>query len=137
MRKEAYHLTQEEKVFRFIKEDMKIPMTAEEIAVMLSVPKQDMTKFVEILEHLEANGKIVRTKKKRYAACQTLGMASGKFIGNERGFGFVEQENAEGQDIFIKADHTGGALHGDTVLVKASHSMHFDKIVDKLNTHFE
>ena len=26
---------------------------------------------------------------------------------------------------------------GDTVLVKASHSMHFDKIVDKLNTHFE
>ena len=26
---------------------------------------------------------------------------------------------------------------GDTVLVKASHSMHFDKIVDTINTHFE
>ncbi len=26
---------------------------------------------------------------------------------------------------------------GDTVLVKASHSMHFDRIVEKLNTHFE
>lgn len=111
-------MTQEEKVFRFIKEDMKIPMTAEEIAVMLSVPKQDMTQFAQILQDLEENGKIVRTKKKRYAACMTLGMASGKFIGNERGFGFVEAEDAEDQDIFIKADHTGGALHGDTVLVR-------------------
>ncbi len=27
--------------------------------------------------------------------------------------------------------------NGDTILVKASHSMHFDKIVDALNTHFE
>jgi signal peptidase I len=30
-----------------------------------------------------------------------------------------------------------GFPHGDTVLVKASHSMHFDRIVEVLNTKFE
>lgn len=109
-------MTQKEKVLGFIKENMKIPMTAEEIAVMLSVPKDAMPEFLDIILNLEQEGKIAKTKKNRYAGVKLLDMASGKFIGNERGFGFVE--TGEEEDIFIGADHTAGALHGDTVLVK-------------------
>ena len=39
---------------------------------------------------------------------------AGKFVGNERGFGFVLRE--EGVDIFIPPHATGGAIHGDEVL---------------------
>ncbi len=40
----------------------------------------------------------------------------GKFIGNERGFGFVEVEGRE-DDIFISPKDTFGAMNGDTVFV--------------------
>ena len=40
----------------------------------------------------------------------------GKFIGNERGFGFVVHEAAE--DIFIPPSLVNGALHGDEVLCR-------------------
>jgi len=42
----------------------------------------------------------------------------GKFIGNERGFGFVVQEDPMAEDIFIPPSMTGGALHGDEVLCR-------------------
>ncbi len=41
----------------------------------------------------------------------------GKFIGNERGFGFVEIEG-ENEDLFISPQDVNGAMHGDTVFVK-------------------
>jgi ribonuclease R len=41
---------------------------------------------------------------------------TGKFIGNERGFGFVQHEG--GEDIFIPPHAVFGALHGDEVLCK-------------------
>ncbi|MCL2387305.1 MAG: hypothetical protein FWC89_07115, partial [Defluviitaleaceae bacterium] len=40
----------------------------------------------------------------------------GKFVGNERGFGFVLYEG--GVDIFIPPHSTNGALHGDEVICK-------------------
>lgn len=115
-------MTQKEKILGFMKENMKIPMTAEEMAVMLSVPKQDMTEFFNIIEELELEGKIVKTKKKRFATGALLGLVTGKFTGNERGFGFVEPEENGGADnfgdVFIGAENTGGALHGDIVMAK-------------------
>ena len=42
---------------------------------------------------------------------------TGKFIANERGFGFVEIDD-EKKDIFIPPNMTNGAMTGDTVLAK-------------------
>ncbi len=43
-------------------------------------------------------------------------VAEGTFIGNARGFGFVEIEGQE-QDIFIPADYTATAMHQDHVQI--------------------
>ena len=43
---------------------------------------------------------------------------AGVFFGHQKGFGFVSVEGFE-KDIFIPEDKTGGALHGDTVLISA------------------
>ena len=40
----------------------------------------------------------------------------GVFSGNARGFGFVAIEGQE-EDVFIPADRTGGALHGNRVQI--------------------
>ncbi|MCL2049797.1 MAG: ribonuclease R [Defluviitaleaceae bacterium] len=41
---------------------------------------------------------------------------TGKFTGNERGYGFVARNDGEGEDIFIPPHMTSGALHGDEVI---------------------
>ena len=56
-------------------------------------------------------------KKKNIKALKKQGMLKeGVFIGNARGFGFVETEDEE-DDIFIPADATGTAMHQDRVQV--------------------
>lgn len=58
--------------------------------------------------------KIMQPKQKK-----TLNL-TGKFVGNERGFGFVLQP--DGEDIFIPPHLTFGALHGDEVVYKPAPS---------------
>ena len=59
----------------------------------------------------------VRPKKRDIKALSKLGLIKeGTFIGNHKGFGFVELEEEE-DDIFIPADHTGTAMHMDRVRV--------------------
>jgi len=49
----------------------------------------------------------------------------GKFIGNEKGFGFVVREN--GADVFIPPHLTFGALNGDEVTIKIDEKRDFDE----------
>lgn len=48
------------------------------------------------------------------------GLLVGKFVGNERGFGFVEIEGRD-EDIFIAPSDTKSAMHGDIVSVRVTH----------------
>lgn len=60
---------------------------------------------------------IQKPKKKSIREFQKLGLIKeGTFIGNHKGFGFVELEEEE-NDIFIPADATGTAMHQDKVQV--------------------
>jgi len=56
------------------------------------------------------------TKKIKTKAFKKASLLKGKFVGNERGFGFVIPE--EGEDVFIPASYSRGALHGDEVAFK-------------------
>ncbi len=60
---------------------------------------------------------IIKPKKKNIKDYKKLGLIKeGTFIGNHKGFGFVELEEEE-DDIFIPADATGTAMHQDKVQV--------------------
>ncbi|MGN8888345.1 ribonuclease R [Blautia sp. HCP28S3_G10] len=60
---------------------------------------------------------IIKPKKKNIKEYKKLGLIKeGTFIGNHKGFGFVELEEEE-EDIFIPADATGTAMHQDKVQV--------------------
>ena len=60
---------------------------------------------------------IQKPKKKSIKEFKKLGLIKeGTFIGNHKGFGFVELEEEE-DDIFIPADATGTAMHQDKVQV--------------------
>lgn len=108
-------MTRKEKVLGYLEHQAPNPMRLDELCAVLEVPQQDIPSLQSILDELEREGLLARTKKQRYSTIGKLGMIAGRFIGNERGFGFVEQE---GEDLFIGGAHTGQALNGDTVLAR-------------------
>ena len=111
-------MTREERVLAYINNEMKTPLKPEELAVILDVPQSDMAEFNMLLFALLEDCLIIETKRGKIAPLSTQNLVNGKFIGNERGFGFVETGDAK--DVFISAEFTNGALHGDTVLARVT-----------------
>ncbi len=91
-----------------------VPMKEKELAAFLQVAKNERETLKAILQELLAEGKISLTEKGKYkkADGKTL---TGIFIGNAKGFGFVEIEGQE--DLFIPEALTNGAFHRDLVQV--------------------
>lgn len=112
-------MTRKEKVLGVLQQKEYVPLQLEELAAVMDVPKEDLHQLEAILQELIEEGEVVQTKKKRFAAAQSLGYIRGSFQGHERGFGFVL---AEPSDLFIPAEAVCGALHGDLVLAKITKS---------------
>ena len=79
-----------------------------------SLPKEEIKKDFYKLLH---EGKIFEIRKGKFVAIPSRGYVRGHFIGNSKGYGFVEIDGQE-NDIFIPADKTGCAIDGDGVIVK-------------------
>lgn len=91
------------------------PLKFKEMALLMQVPSKQKKDLRKVLEALMEEGKIaidVRGKIK----LQAENVLTGKFCGTQKGFGFVTVEGEE-DDIFIPANHTKSAIHGDTVQV--------------------
>ncbi|MBE7038118.1 MAG: ribonuclease R [Ruminococcaceae bacterium] len=109
-------MTQKEKLMSFFKDDLYIPMTTDDIILVLDVPNDDKEEFLSIINELVCEGYIIKTKKNRFALAENMGFVSGKFQSTERGFGFLICDDKD--DIFIPENRVNGALNGDTVLVR-------------------
>ena len=107
----------EKLILDFLSEKSYVPMKAQEIAFMLGVPKNEYSKFMQVLSWLEKDYKIQKNRKQRYSLVEDGKYLTGVFRGNERGFGFVKIENSE-EEIYISKNNTNGALNEDTVVVE-------------------
>lgn len=111
-------MDRKQKVFEFIKETKDTPLRLDELMAVLEVPEKDREELIEILKQLLREDKIHLTKKKRYAYNEKGDCFKAKFIGHDKGFGFAELLEEDGQDIFIKSDCVNGAMNGDIVRIK-------------------
>ena len=78
--------------------------------------------ITDLLEHLVAAGKVIRTRKKTYGLPEAMSLVRGRFQASAAGFGFVVPDSnggkAGGEDYYIPQDRTLEAWNGDTVLVR-------------------
>lgn len=100
------------------------PMRAKDIAMLLQIPKGKRSELFQVLDELEAEGKIICKKgkyekyRKSVQEEQTKEeVLEGTFIAHAKGFGFVELDDQE-EDLYIPQEDTMGAFHKDRVLVK-------------------
>lgn len=103
-------------VYQFICDEFYVPMKLKEMASVLQVKKEERQELKEILDELEAEGKIHRTQKGKYVKGQGTKL-TGIYQAHARGFGFVVMEESD-HDIFIPEEESGGALQGDEVEIQ-------------------
>ena len=99
-------------IYDLICDDLYVPMKLKEIAMLLQIPREQRRELKEVLEALEADGKIYVSKKGKYVKGQPQYL-KGIFQANLRGFGVVLREDEE--DVFIPEENINGAFQGDEV----------------------
>lgn len=88
-------------LFSFVSKTFSIP---------LQEVKSDFHKLVD-------DGEIFEDKKGHFIVLPTKNYVKGKYIGNSKGFGFVDI-GLDKEDVFVPANLSGGAIDGDEVIVK-------------------
>ena len=110
----------QQKIIDFMKDDEYVPMKAKEIAMLMRVPKNEYSKFMEILGELELNFKIQKNRKNKYSLVEKT-YYDGIYRKNQKGFGFVRLNdgyNRDDEEVYISKENSLNALNGDRVLIE-------------------
>jgi ribonuclease R len=92
------------------------PLKLKGFKILLGLENEEVEELEALLKDLVTEGKLILTNKKKYILNEDSNYIVGTFVSHQKGFGFVEVEDRE-DDIFIPADYTKDAFHGDTVSV--------------------
>jgi len=111
-------LTKEEVVV-YMEHQAVRPLSEEELAEVFAVDTVEaLVQLKGLLKELESDGTLVLSRKNRYGRPAQFNLLIGKISRHPKGFGFLMQENADADDIFIPASELKGAMNGDRVIVR-------------------
>ena len=95
------------------------PLSEEELAEVFAVDTVEaLVQLKGLLKELESDGRLVLSRKNRYGRPAQFNLLIGKISRHPKGFGFLMQEDADVDDIFIPASELKGAMNGDRVIVR-------------------
>jgi ribonuclease R len=78
-----------------------------------------------VLREMERDGEIGRIRKNRYVLPAEADLVTGTLSVHQSGFAFLPREKAGEQDLFIAAENTGTAMHGDKVVARITRDERF------------
>jgi ribonuclease R len=78
-----------------------------------------------ILREMERDGEIARIRKNRYVLPAEADLVTGTLSVHQSGFAFLPRGKAGEPDLFIAAENTGTAMHGDKVVARITRDERF------------
>ncbi len=116
----------EELILRLFADKHYVPMKEKELAILMRVEPEDREELSKVLGSLLDKRKIQINKRGKYSLydgrSKEKGLLEGTFIGNAKGFGFVEVEGEE-EDFFIPETKVKDAFHQDKVQIRVLHEV--------------
>ena len=96
------------------------PLNKIDIARKLGLTGAEGVALRKSLRELERAGEIARIRKNRYVLPAEADLVTGKLSIHQAGYGFLTSEMPGQPDVFIAAENTGTAMHGDRVVARIS-----------------
>jgi ribonuclease R len=108
-------------IIDFMMEKAYKPMSYGELEVHFQINDAEQFRaFLKLLNQLEHEGKVIRTKTERYGVPERMDLIRGKLQAHAKGFGFLIPEDREQTDVYIHANDLKGAMNGDLLLVRVT-----------------
>jgi ribonuclease R len=104
------------------------PLDKNELAKTLGRKSGVRMDLNQALRELERAGEIARIRKNRYVLPAEADLVAGKLSIHQAGYGFLTPEKPGEADIFIAAENTGTALHGDRVVARISQDAPYGRV---------
>lgn len=96
------------------------PMLDIELSNVFDIKRIDMDEFLNLLDEMEKDGSVIKTKKQRYAVPERMNLVVGRLQSTQKGFGFIIPDNTDIDDVFVPASDLNGAMHNDRVIARMS-----------------
>jgi ribonuclease R len=104
------------------------PLDKSELAKALGRKSGVRMGLNQALRDLERAGEIARIRKNRYVLPPAADLVTGTLHIHQAGYGFLISEKPGEPDIFIAAENTGAAMHGDRVVARISRDAPYGRI---------
>ncbi len=104
------------------------PLDKNELAKALGRKSGVRMGLNQALRDLERAGEIARIRKNRYVLPPAADLVTGKLHIHQAGYGFLISEKPGEPDVFIAAENTGTAMHGDCVVARISRDAPYGRI---------
>ncbi|MCR2803957.1 ribonuclease R [Paenibacillus soyae] len=109
----------EQELLDFMRETAYKPMTYQELETNLGIEgAAEFKEFLKLLNKLEEEGKIIRTRNERYGVPERMNLLRGKLQAHAKGFAFLLPDEKDHPDVYIHANDLKSAMNGDIVLVR-------------------
>src|SRR5438094_7287949 len=105
-------------ILRLIRDPKYRPLDKVEIADRLNYGAARRNEVRRALRDLEQEGEIARIRKNRYILPDSADLVTGTLSVHEAGYAFLTDEKPGQSDLFIAAENTGTAMHGDRVVAR-------------------
>ncbi|HSP46054.1 MAG TPA: ribonuclease R, partial [Chthoniobacterales bacterium] len=107
-----------EQILRVLSAPKYRPLDKAELAKVLGRKSGVRMGLNEVLRQLEQSGEIALIRKNRYVLPAEADLVTGTLHVHQAGFAFLPREKPGEQDLYISAENTGTAMHGDKVVAR-------------------
>lgn len=111
----------EQELLDFMRETAYKPMTYQELEAHFGIEgAAEFKEFLKLLNKLEEEGKVLRTRTERYGVPERMNLLRGKIQAHAKGFAFLIADEKDHPDVYIHANDLKSAMNGDIVLVRVT-----------------
>src|SRR5204863_1313244 len=114
-------------ILRVLRDPKYRPLDKVEIADAVGCKAAERNQVRRALRDLEQAGQIARIRKNRYVLPDEADLITGTLSVHEAGYAFLTNEKAGQSDLFIAAENTGTAMHGDRVVARIIRGAQFSR----------
>lgn len=110
------------KILEYMREEAYNPLLFEELAQVLCIERDGYEELRKVLLHMEEEGLVVKTRRKRYGIPERMNLVVGRLQGSQKGFGFLIPDDPVIRDLYIPVENLNGAMHNDKIIARITKS---------------